>query len=273
MAEKSSDRMTNRFPAVDVSRYTVILVRPETPENVGLAARGMANTGFRNLRIVGSSDMLTRAHKTAVHADGILDGAIFYDRLEDALAGMNLVFGSTSRRERGFPLLGLDQAVERIRDYPADCRIGLVFGNERTGLTAPEISLTNYRFRIPQAARQPSYNLGMAVTLVLFTLASGRDPEPGSPLEMPITHEEQLAAGLRFRELLDHLGFMKKTNREFISAKVQDLFMRMTMTAKERDIMQAMFRKAVLSSGAGVRKTARVGAAGSEKKTSTKRSE
>ena len=39
MAEKSSDRMTNRFPAVDVSRYTVILVRPETPENVGLAAR------------------------------------------------------------------------------------------------------------------------------------------------------------------------------------------------------------------------------------------
>jgi tRNA/rRNA methyltransferase len=254
MVENSADTTAKKFPAVDTSRYAVVLVRPETPANVGLAARGMANTGFRDLRIVGSPEMLEKARITAVHAGNILDGAGFFEKLEDALAGINLVFGSTSRRERGFPLIGLGQAVERIREYPQSSKVGIVFGNERTGLTAGEMSLTNFRFRIPQAARQPSYNLGMAVTLVLFALASGREPDQGSALEVPLSHEEQLAAGLRFKELLDHLGFMKRTNRDFISAKVQDIFMRMTMTAKERDIIQAMFRKAVLASRKDARK-------------------
>lgn len=251
MHEKRSEARPAGFPAVDPARVAVILVRPETPENVGIAARGLANTGYRDLRIVGPASLAAKARVTAVHAERILEGASFHDRLEDALRGLNVTFGSTARRERGFPLLSLDQAVGRIHEYPSEARIGLVFGNERTGLTAEEMGLTNYRFHIPQAARQPSYNLGVAVTLVMFALASSKAPavEASSGRDLPLSHEEQIEAGRKFRDFLDHLGFMRSTNREFISAKVEDIFMRMAMTPKDRDIIQAMFRKAVLAQG------------------------
>jgi hypothetical protein len=45
--------------------------------------------------------------------------------------------------------------------------------------------------------------------------------------------------------MLDSLGFMHATNRAFISDKVQDIFFRMALTAKDRDIILAMFRKAL----------------------------
>jgi len=45
--------------------------------------------------------------------------------------------------------------------------------------------------------------------------------------------------------MLDSLGFMHDTNRAFITEKVQDIFFRMTLTAKDRDIILAMFRKAL----------------------------
>jgi hypothetical protein len=38
---------------------------------------------------------------------------------------------------------------------------------------------------------------------------------------------------------------MKETNRVFISGRVEDIFRRMTLTAKDRDIILAMFRKAL----------------------------
>ena len=129
--------------------------------------------------------------------------------------------------------------------YPPECRLGLVFGNERTGLTADEIGLSNFRFRIPQAARQPSYNLGVAVTLTLFAIAARHDPAPVVRKDLPLTIAEQAAAGHRFRDLLDSRGFMHDTNRDFIAERVQDIIRRMVLTAKDRDVILAMFRKAL----------------------------
>jgi len=45
--------------------------------------------------------------------------------------------------------------------------------------------------------------------------------------------------------MLDSLGFMHATNRAFITAKVQDIFFRMTLSAKDRDVILALFRRAL----------------------------
>jgi hypothetical protein len=58
-----------------------------------------------------------------------------------------------------------------------------------------------------------------------------------------LTHAEQKEAGDRFRAMLDGLGFMHDTNRAFIEEKVRDIFFRMALTAKDRDVVLAMFRK------------------------------
>ena len=230
----------------DLGRFAVVLVRPDSPENIGIAARGMANTGFTDLRIVGLDRLAAPAYRTAVHAESILDGARFYETLAGAVDGLNLVFGSTARIRREFPLVTMREAVRKIAEYPAETRIGLVFGNERTGLTSEEIVLTNIRFRIPQAARQPSYNLGVAVTLTLFEIAGRGQTQAVIRRDLPLTTAEQEEAGRRFEEMLDGLGFMRDTNRAFITERVRDIFRRMVLTGKDRDVILAMFRKGLL---------------------------
>lgn len=227
------------------SRIAVVLVRPDSPENVGLAARGMANTGFSDLRIVGLDRLEAPAWRTAVHAESVVEGARFFASLGEAVADRHLVLGSTARVRHDFPLASLAEAVGRIAEYPAEARVGLVFGNERTGLTQDELGRTNLRFRIPQAGRQPSYNLGVAVTLTLHAVAFGAAPPPAARRELLLTHAEQAEAGRRFRDMLDGLGFMHETNRAFITEKIRDIFFRMALTAKDRDVILAMFRKAL----------------------------
>ncbi len=227
------------------SRFAVILVRPDSPENVGLAARGMANTGFTDLRIVGIDRLEPPAWRTAVHAESILEGTRFFPSLGKAVADCELVLGSTARVRHDFPLVPLEAAIGRIGEYPASARVGLVFGNERTGLTQDELGRANVRFHIPQASRQPSYNLGVAVTLTLHAIAFRGGPPPTLHRDMPLDHAAQAEAGRRFRDMLDSLGFMHETNRAFIVDKVQDIFFRMALTAKDRDVILAMFRKAL----------------------------
>jgi len=243
----------------DPRRFAVVLVSPETPENVGLAARGMANTGFSDLRLVGVSALPAAAYRTAVHAGHILDGARFYASLAKALTDRHLVLASTARARGQAGLVTLAEAVGRLAAYPPETRIGLVFGSERTGLSGDELRLSNIRFRISQAARQPSYNLGVAVTLTLFSLAYGAGEPPPPVHERPLVQAEQEDAVRRFRDLLDSMGFMKDTNRAFISGRVEDIFRRVTLTAKDRDIILAMFRKAL--AGGRVKRGRRLGAA------------
>ena len=247
---------------MDFSRFAVVLVRPDSPENIGLAARGMANTGFSDLRIVGLDKLEPPAWRTAIHAESVLEGARFFPSLEEAVSDRHLVLGSTARVRHDFPLVSLAEGVGRVAEYPAETRVGLVFGNERTGLTQSEMGRTNVRFHIPQAARQPSYNLGVAVTLTLHAIAFGDAPPPAARRDVPLAHSEQADAGRRFRDMLDSLGFMHDTNRAFITEKVQDIFFRMALTAKDRDIILAMFRKAL----EGPRRTARRIPKGKEKK-------
>jgi tRNA/rRNA methyltransferase len=229
--------------SLPVAKFAVVLVRPDSPENIGLAARGMANTGFTDLRVVGLERFEPAAWRTAIHAESVIESARFYASLEAAVADRDLVLGSTARVRHDFPLVTLPEAVRRIREYPAGTRVGFVFGNERTGLTHEELGLANIRFRIAQAARQPSYNLGVAVTLTLHAVAFGDGPPLAPRRGLPLSHEEQAEAGRRFRAMLDSLGFMHETNRAFISEKVEDIFFRMTLSAKDRDIILAMFRK------------------------------
>jgi len=227
------------------SNTAVVLVRPDSPENIGLAARGMANTGFADLRLVGVERLEPPAWRTAIHAEAIMERARFFPTLAEAVADRDLVLGSTARVRHDFPLVPLADAVARLEEYPPAARVGLVFGNERTGLTQKELGLANIRFHIPQISRQPSYNLGVAVTLTLHTLAFREGPPAALRRHLPLDHAAQAEAGRRFGDMLDSLGFMHDTNRDFIVEKVRDIFFRMALTAKDRDIILAMFRKAL----------------------------
>lgn len=222
---------------------SVILVRPENPENIGLAARAMKNTGVRDLRLAGVRRIRVKAFAAAVHAADILESARLCPNPAAATADLQVVFAATARPRSNFPALSLDEAVEKIRSYPAATRIGLLFGNERTGLTSEEMRHSNFRFTIPQAVRQPSFNLAAAVLLTLYPLFAAGRPSPGAIREAALPRADQEAAIGRVLAILEERGFVHDTNRRHVADVVFELFGRLAMTAKDRNLLLAVFHK------------------------------
>src|ERR1700755_2863825 len=68
-------------------------------ENIGSAARAMANFGLGRLRLVKPREGWPnpQARKMASGADRILDNAVIFDSLEEAIADCTLVFATTAR--------------------------------------------------------------------------------------------------------------------------------------------------------------------------------
>jgi hypothetical protein len=133
---KTSSSIINRVKATEgvrrsdsAERFSVILVNPEHPENVGLVARSMKNTGFKHLRIVRGEELIPGSYVTAVHAEDILENAQFFPDLERATRDLDAVFAATAKMRKNFSVLSLDEAVDRMLGLPSTTRLGLVFGN------------------------------------------------------------------------------------------------------------------------------------------------
>ena len=135
-------------------------------ENIGAAARAMANFGLSDLRLVAPR----AAGPTIRRRDGggrgdILEAARVFATLGEALADLQLVFATTAR-DRGVakPILTPAEAAQPLARGGALAKTGLLFGNERAGLDNDEISLATAVITIPTADFS-SLNLGQAVLL------------------------------------------------------------------------------------------------------------
>jgi len=78
---------------------TIILVEPQLGENIGAAARVMANFGLSRLRLIKPRDGWPnlQAQRSASGADRVLDDAVLFDTLEAAIADCTLVLATTAR--------------------------------------------------------------------------------------------------------------------------------------------------------------------------------
>ena len=72
---------------------TIILVRPQLSENIGMAARAMDNFGLSKLFIVNPRDgwPSKKAKTSAKHADKIINKAKVYNHLDDAVSNLSLI--------------------------------------------------------------------------------------------------------------------------------------------------------------------------------------
>jgi TrmH family RNA methyltransferase len=205
----------------------------------------MKNTGFEDLRLAGFSDLDKKAFVTAVHAEDILENARLYPHVRDAVADLDVIFAATAKARKNFSLMPMDEALKEMFEFTGTTRIGLLFGNERTGLTSDELRHSNFRFKIPQAQNQPSYNLASAVLVTLFSIYSRQMPDKEAAYGHPLSRKEQEACIQRILLNLEKKGFSHKTNKKHVEEMVYDLFGRLTLTAKDRNLILALFSKGI----------------------------
>jgi tRNA/rRNA methyltransferase len=148
----------------------VILVEPQLGENIGSAARAMANFGLGRLRLVKPRQGWPnpQASKMASGADRILDEAVLYDSVEAAIADCTLVLATTARaHDQAKPVIDAAEAAKVMaQPVAAGETVGILFGRERAGLENDEVALADTILTLPVNPAFASLNLAQAVIIV-----------------------------------------------------------------------------------------------------------
>jgi TrmH family RNA methyltransferase len=183
-----------RLPIHRAVRF--LLVTPHYPENVGASCRAIKTMGFSEIGLVKPSRLASIDHpmaeKMAVKSNDVLESALIFDNLDEAVVGFDLVVATTSRRGVS-GVVGPEAVAEKLVLLANAGKRGcIVFGNEKSGLTGDELGRADLYLRIPMAAPQPSINLAQAVQIVSYQLfraaldqrpkeAAHADPEDEAP--------------------------------------------------------------------------------------------
>lgn len=190
-----------------MSRPAVILVQPQMGENIGAAARVMANFDLSDLRLVAPRDGWPNEKAEAMAADsGVIENASVFPDLASAIADLNRVYATTARtREMIKPSLTPRETAAEIAGFGG--RAGIVFGPERSGLANEDVALADAIVSIPVGTFK-SLNLAQAVAVVAYECfaASGAFEVPEVDAELASKADaEALFAALE--AALDERGF------------------------------------------------------------------
>lgn len=150
-----------------------VLVEPRESGNIGASARAIKNMGFRKLSLVSPPDPLgEEARWFACKALDVLDAAVRYDSLPDAVADVSIVVATARRtgRARGL-IVPVDEGARRIAEIARTSRVAVLFGREDRGLYTEEVEQCGFSMHISAHQDQPSLNLSQAVLVVAYELA------------------------------------------------------------------------------------------------------
>lgn len=212
-------KTTEKVPAADIragkkqsmrSNIEIVLVEPQGAGNIGSVARGMKNTGFRNLVLVNPCEFHNNeAYSMACKADDVLLGARVVEDLGTYLATADILVGTTRRMGRiRYPVFTLEEATPKIVELASSNRVSILFGREDRGLRNEELPLCDILVQIPTDDESPSINLSHAVFLVcyqLYAATSLKGPTievaPRPEVEKMYAHLEEALRALEYGEM------------------------------------------------------------------------
>ncbi len=239
----------------------VILVEPQLGDNIGAAARAMANFGLGELRIVAPRDGWPNeaARSYATNAVALIDSAAVYPDLPAAVADLHYIVATTARRrDLNKPVVSPEGAAqEMLARTNARQNCGVLFGKERSGLENDDIAVADVIVSAPVVPAFASINLAQAVLLVAYewrkALLSKDVGADRAALETtagaaPATQDEWIGFFEQLEQELDASGFLyPPEKRPKMVRSIRTMFKRMGATGQEvrtlRGIVASLTRR------------------------------
>ncbi len=221
----------------------IVLVRPESPGNVGAAARAIANTGLAGLDLISPGDWRTvEAWRMAWRAEHILEQARVFDTLEEALRGSVYTAGFAGRRAPRVQPITVREMAKEVASLEGDSPVALVFGCESKGLTEKDLLCCQRRVRIPSHPDQPSLNLAQAVMVAGYEILVTTTATEPPPRERAEVGEVERALG-SLRDVMLEIGFLTVENPESRFSGWRELFGRAGLSPREVKLILALARR------------------------------
>ncbi|HEX6737074.1 MAG TPA: TrmH family RNA methyltransferase [Vicinamibacteria bacterium] len=239
---------------MDLNDVDVVLVRPARPANVAAACRALKNMGLSRLTLVGMTpgDIPIEARALAYGAWDLLDGARSVASLEEAVAEVVTVVGTTGRDTPGAQ--PARELASRAASLAGGGRLALVFGPESTGLTRRELALCHHTVHVPTSPEHPSLNLAQAVLLLAYELRlAALAGAPGAAAPRPrvgaATAGDMEQALGELRTALLAIGYLNPANPEAILAELRQILVRAAVTPREVTLLRGMARQIAWAAG------------------------
>ena len=231
----------------------VILIEPQLGENIGMAARAMANFSLADLRLVAPRDgwPSKEAYSAASGATGVIEGARVFDDVATAVADLNYVCATTARtRDLVKQVLSPQSAARETSVRIArNERCGIMFGAEQSGLENDHIALCDVVVMAPVNPKFASLNLAQAVLIMGYEWLKqqqngtlGRETEFDGPARegvqmhhtRPATRGEMVGFFEHLERELDASGFLRPPEkRPQMVRNLRNMFQRMGASEQE----------------------------------------
>ena len=251
----------------------VVLVNPQLGENIGMAARAMANFGLFDLHLVEPREGWDRERADAAAAGAVetVKNSSVHNSLQDCLKDVHYVYATTARpRDMTVNVMTPEQAGFEMRErIGRGERVAILFGRERFGLTNDEVSLADTIISAPVNPDYASLNIAQAVLLVSYEwfkheatslgMATKELPALAGPgLQMPdtrpATKDELYGFYGHLEEELDVAGFFKTDKlKPSMMRNLRNIFARATLSEQEvrslRGVVSSLVRKHLRKKG------------------------
>jgi tRNA/rRNA methyltransferase len=234
---------------VDHPGPIIILVEPQLGENIGAAARVMANFGLSRLRLIKPRDGWPniQARRSASGADRVLDSAVLYDTVPAAIADCTLVVATTARaHDQAKPVIGADAAAALLAPHvAAGENVAVLFGRERYGLENQEVALADRVVTFPVNPAFASLNLAQAVAIIgyeWFKLASSGVLPFAMPQKSEPAGKQQVQAFFaNLEQALDEIEYFRPLHkRATMLVNLRNIFARMQPTQQDMQTLHGI---------------------------------
>jgi len=225
-----------------LGRIRIVLSHTTHPGNIGAAARAMKTMGLSRLFLIKPERFPhADAEAFATGAMDVLESAVVCASLDDALAGTVLAVASTARhRDLAHEVVDCREACRRLIAEAAVGEVALVFGTERAGLTADEVSRCQAIAVIPTNWDYSSLNLAQAVQVFAYELrmtAIGEQVYSQHPAD-PATHDEVEGFYRQLEETFYSTGFLDPREPKRLMQRMRRMFARARVEKKELNILR-----------------------------------
>ena len=227
---------------------TIVLVRPQLPENIGMTARVMDNFGLSKLSIISPRDgwPSKKSQDSSKHGIKIINNAKIFNTIEEAVSNYNLVIATSNRKRFLTKKSYNDFGILKKKIYEHK-NVAILFGPENSGLSNRDLRLANFIFSIPTTNSNKSINLSHAVTVLsheLFNLNSNKENSKKIVKFEKVTKLE-LANFLDFlvKELESKSFFNPIEKKESMIDNIYSIYNKIDLSKKELRMLWGMHKK------------------------------
>lgn len=211
-------------------------------ENIGAAARAVANFGLETLHLVAPRDGWPSkiAEANAVGAFDIINPVEVFDTTAEAIGDYHIIYATTARpRDMRKSVMTPEGAIADMHARHAKGqKTAILFGGERAGLSNEDTALAQHIISVPVNPQFLSLNLAQCVLLLGYEWRRQADKTPAEFLpegdSVDATQKEILDLVDRLEAELDAHHYFREANlRPTMMRNIRNIFTRRTLSEQE----------------------------------------